>query len=73
MTPKSNKKLGHLTSGKNTELKIKYLGNENLSPVGRGNWHVVKNASEEPVDSIFRTKKSKKIIFQSTLTSQNTS
>ena len=54
-------------------MKIKYLGDENSSPVGRGNRHVVKNASEELLDSIFRTKESKKIIFQSTLTSQNTS
>jgi len=63
MTPQSDKKLGHLTSGTNTELKIKYLGDENSSPVDRGNWHVVNNALEELVDSFFRTKEFKKIIF----------
>ena len=73
MTPQSNRKLGHLTSGKNTELKMKYLSDENSSPVGRSNWHVVKNASKDLVDSIFRTKESKKIIFQSTPSSQNAS
>jgi hypothetical protein len=48
-------------------LKIKYLGDENSSPVGRGNRHVFKNASEKFVVSIFRVKESKKILYHSTL------
>jgi hypothetical protein len=58
----SNWKLGHLTSGKNTDFKIKCLGGENSSPLCLGNWHAVKNASEELATFIFRIKELKKKI-----------
>ena len=54
-------------------VKNKVPGWWKFKPCGFGNRHVVKNASDELVNSIFRTKETKKIIFQSTLNPQNTS